>query len=98
MTIHIVAESMAGDRVSTAPNRHKSVAFAGEANDRDYIGGAAAAGDQRWPAVDVSVPDLPGALIGGVAGLDQLTQEVSSEILDVDCVQGSRHGSEPRRG
>jgi hypothetical protein len=66
-----VTHGVPGHRMRAATHRDPQLVVPAEPDRRHHIGRARAAGDQRRPSLDVSVPYLPGGVVFPVGGLDQ---------------------------
>ena len=78
----VVADGVARDGVTAAPDRDAEVALAREADGLGNVVGAGAARDQRGPAVDRAVPDAARLVVALFAGLQQGTAEAGAEFID----------------
>ena len=67
--------------VPAAAHREEEVVRAGERDRAGDVVGPGAAGDQGGPPVDHRVVDLPGLVVLGILGPDQLAAEARSELL-----------------
>jgi hypothetical protein len=74
-----VAGREPGVAVAAAPDGDQQLLVAGEADGRDHVVGAGAAGDHRRVAVGGGVPDRPGPVVAGVAGEHHLALEPFAE-------------------
>ena len=63
-----VANRLASDAVTAAPDRDEQVVLACKLHRRDNIGGAGATGDQRRPMVDHGVKDLARIVVARITG------------------------------
>ena len=78
----VVAHSVAGDVVPATADSEGKSALAREAHRLNHIALMRAASDQRGPAVDHPVPDLPGVVVPRVTWCDQFPAEDTLQALD----------------
>jgi len=73
--------------VAAAAHGDYEVPLAGEPHGGPDVGDAGAARDERWSAVDGTVPDAAGGLVWRIACADQLPTELSREVGKGGVVQ-----------
>ena len=87
-----VTHRVAWDVVATAPHRHQQTVGAGALHGIDDVGNPSAAGNQRGPFVDHTVPHRAGGIIAGVAREDEGAAQTSLELLESRFVKNSIRG------
>ncbi len=79
----VIANGVAGDVMSTAPDRDDQLLLVPELDRLHDIFGRGAAGDNRGFAVDHGVPDLPHLIVIGISGKKHISPEVRFEFLQL---------------
>jgi len=67
--------------MATTTDGHRERMIPGKAYAGDDIGGAGAAGNQRWPAVDHGIEYLARGVVLGISRADQLAPQGSPELV-----------------
>ena len=70
----------AGDVVAATSHGDQKIALPRETDGGPDVGGAGAARDEPGPTIDRTVPDRAGGVVLWVAGLDELSTEVSRQV------------------
>jgi hypothetical protein len=68
--------------VTAAAHCNQDLTLAGEAHALDHVGGARAAGNDGWSAVDHRIRHRSGGVIARLAGAEGLATERLAELLD----------------
>ena len=83
-----VTERVAADAVAAGAYGDQQIALAGEADRRDDVGDAGAAGDAGRTAVNRAIPDPAGSVVAGARRQQQLSAERSAELVERDRLPG----------
>src|SRR5215831_11335316 len=66
----VVTHAVARNVMAATPHRHQQLVGTGEIDGIDHVGDASAASNERWPLVDIGIPDLAGLVVARIAGTE----------------------------